>query len=133
MFDFESILAANPIGVLATQEGDKVRTRVFHYKFADGNKVYFCTDNTGFVYTQLKANPNVSFCTYPPDYTPVVSINGKAVFVEDLALKTRAFEVHPSLKDRYQTPENPIFKIFYIAVEEVRTYSATDGRKTYNL
>jgi uncharacterized pyridoxamine 5'-phosphate oxidase family protein len=133
MIDFESILGANPIGVLATRDGDKVRTRVFHYKFTEGNKAYFCTTNTSDVYTQLKANSNVSFCTYPPNFTPVVSINGKVVFVEDMAFKTKAFELQPSLKDIYQTPDNPILVMFYIAIEEVKTFSQADGRKTYNL
>ncbi|MDR3115982.1 MAG: pyridoxamine 5'-phosphate oxidase family protein [Treponema sp.] len=133
MIDFESILKANPNGVLATQDGDKVRTRVFQYLFADGNKVYFCTNSEKPVYAQLKANPNVSFCTYPQNFTPVVSVNGKAVFVEDLALKTRTLEENPPIKGIYQKPDNPIFKIFYIAVEEVETFSFADGPKTYSV
>jgi uncharacterized pyridoxamine 5'-phosphate oxidase family protein len=133
MIDFESILKANPNGVLATQDGGKVRTRVFQYLFADGNKVYFCTNSEKPVYAQLKANPNVSFCTYPQNFTPVVSVNGKVVFVEDLALKTRALEENPPIKGMYQKPDNPIFKIFYIAVEEVETFSFADGPKTYSV
>jgi uncharacterized pyridoxamine 5'-phosphate oxidase family protein len=35
----------------------------------------------------LKANPYVSFCTYPQGFSPVLSVNGKVVFVEDLTLK----------------------------------------------
>jgi uncharacterized pyridoxamine 5'-phosphate oxidase family protein len=133
MIDFESNLKANPNGVLATQDGDKVRTRVFQYLFADGNKVYFCTNSEKPVYAQLKANPNVSFCTYPQNFTPVVSVNGKVVFVEDATLKARALDENPSIKGIYQKPDNPIFKIFYIAVEEVETFSFADGPKTYSV
>jgi uncharacterized pyridoxamine 5'-phosphate oxidase family protein len=133
MIEFESILKANPNGVLATQDGDEVRTRVFQYLFAEGNKVYFCTNSEKPVYAQLKANPNVSFCTYPQNFTPVVSVNGKAVFVEDLALKTRALEENPHIKGIYQNPDNPILKIFYIAVEEIETFSFTEGPKTYSV
>jgi uncharacterized pyridoxamine 5'-phosphate oxidase family protein len=133
MIDFESILKANPNGVLATQDGDKVRTRVFQYLFADGNKVYFCTSSKKPVYAQLQANPNVSFCTYPQNFTPVVSVNGKAVFVEDVALKTRALEENPPIQGIYHKPDNPLFKIFYIAVEEVETFSFADGPKTYSV
>ena len=35
MIDFASILKGNPNGVLASQDGQSVRTRVFQYLFAD--------------------------------------------------------------------------------------------------
>jgi uncharacterized pyridoxamine 5'-phosphate oxidase family protein len=133
MINFEEILKANPNGVLATQDGNKIKTRVFQYLFADGSKVYFCTNSEKPVYTQLKSNPNVSFCTYPQNFTPVLSVNGKAVFVEDIKLKTRALDENPPIKGIYQTPDNPIFKIFYIDVEEVETFSFQEGPKTHKL
>ncbi len=131
MINFTEILKSNPSGVLATQDGSKVKTRVFQYLFADGNKIYFCTNSEKPVYAQLQKNPNVSFCTYPQNFTPVLSINGKAVFVEDKALKTRALDENPPIKGIYQTADNPIFKIFYIEVEEVETFSFAEGPKTY--
>jgi uncharacterized pyridoxamine 5'-phosphate oxidase family protein len=133
MFNFEPILKANPNGVLATQEGTKVKTRIFQYLFADGKKVYFSTSNEKPVYTQLQANPQVSFCTYPKDFNPVISINGKAVFVEDIKLKTRALDENPGIKGIFKTPDNPIFKIFYIDTEEVETFSFSEGPKTHTL
>lgn len=133
MINYQEILKANPNGVLATQDGCNVKTRVFQYLFADGNKVYFCTSSQKPVYDQLQANPNVSFCTYPQNFTPVLSINGKAVFVEDMALKTRALDENPGIKGIYNTPDNPIFKIFYIDVEEVETFSFAEGPNSYKL
>jgi len=67
MLDYQSVLRANPNGVLATRDGEKVTTRVFQYLFADGNRVYFCTGSQKPVYAQLRRNPHVSFCTYPPE------------------------------------------------------------------
>jgi len=133
MINYEEILKANPNGVLATQDGNKVKTRVFQYLFADGKKVYFCTNSEKPVYKQLQANPNVSFCAYPQNFTPVLSINGKAVFVEDKALKARALDENPPIKGIYQTQDNPIFKIFYIEVEEVETFTFAEGTKSYKL
>jgi uncharacterized pyridoxamine 5'-phosphate oxidase family protein len=133
MFDYVSVLAKNPNGVLATKNGEKLATRVFQYLFVDGKKVYFCTNSEKPVYAQLKADPNVSFCTFPANFSPVVSVNGKAVFVEDLSLKTRALDENPMIKGLYKTPENPVFKIFYIDTEEVETFSFTEGPKTYTL
>jgi uncharacterized pyridoxamine 5'-phosphate oxidase family protein len=133
MINFSEILKTNSRGVLATQNGNKVKTRVFQFLFADENKVYFCTSSNKAVYAQLQANPNVSFCTFPWNFSQVLSINGKAVFVEDLALKARALDENPLIKGIYNTPDNPIFKLFYIDTEEVETFSFAEGAKTYTL
>ncbi|MDR0991222.1 MAG: pyridoxamine 5'-phosphate oxidase family protein [Propionibacteriaceae bacterium] len=133
MFDYQAVLQANPNGVLATQDGEKVATRVFQYLFSDGNKAYFGTSSTKPVYAQLQANPYASFCTYPADFTPVVSVNGKVVFVDDIALKTRVLDENPGIKGIYETPENPVFKLFYIDTEIVQTFSFTEGPQTFKL
>jgi uncharacterized pyridoxamine 5'-phosphate oxidase family protein len=133
MINYAEILKANPNGVLATQDGQGIKTRVFQYLFSDGNKVYFCTNSEKPVYSQLKANPNVSFCTHPANFTPVLSVNGKAVFVEDAKLKARALDENPGIKGIYSTPDNPVFKIFYIDVEEVETFSFAEGPQSYKV
>lgn len=133
MIDYAATLKANPSGVMATQDNGKIKTRVFQYLFSDGNKAYFCTSNEKQVYEQIKANPYVSFCTYPANFAPVLSLNGKAVFVSDIALKTRTLDENPAIKGIYNTPDNPAFEMFYIAVEEVKTFSFTEGPKTYTI
>ena len=138
MINFAEILKANPVGVLATVEAKngsdcRPHTRVFQYLFADGNKIYFCTNSDKSVYKQLAANPNVSFCTYPQNFTPVLSVNGKAVFAQDMSLKTRALDENPLIKSIYQTADNPIFKIFYIDAKEFNTFSMEEGAKTYRV
>ena len=133
MINYEEILKANPNGVFATLEGNKIKTRVFQYLFSDGKKVYFCTNSEKPVYKQLLANPNASFCTYSKNFNPVLSVNGKVVFVEDKVLKTRALDENPPIKGIYQTADNPIFKIFYIDVEEVETFSFAEGPNTFRV
>ena len=133
MIDFAAILKQNPNGVLATRNGDSVRTRVFQYLFADGKKVYFCTSSEKAVYAQMKANPDVSFCTYSQGFNPVLSINGNVVFVDDIALKTRALDENPLIRDIFKTPDNPVFSLFFIDVAEIETFSFTDGSKSYKL
>jgi uncharacterized pyridoxamine 5'-phosphate oxidase family protein len=130
MKKFIEILKANPNGVLATQDGNKVKTRVFQFLFAEENKVYFCTSNEKPVFKQLQANPNVSFCIYAANFSPVLSVNGKAVFTNNIALKTRALDENPMIKGYYGGPENPILELFYIETEEVVTFSFTEGEKT---
>jgi uncharacterized pyridoxamine 5'-phosphate oxidase family protein len=133
MINYEEILKANPNGVLATQDAQGVRTRVFQYLFADGSKVYFCTSSEKPVYDQLKANPYVSFCTFPANFNPVLSINGKAIFVDDISIKARALDENPLIKGIYNTPDNPVFKIFYIDTCEVETFSFAEGPKSYRI
>jgi uncharacterized pyridoxamine 5'-phosphate oxidase family protein len=131
MFDYASALKQNPNGVLATRDGDRVKTRVFQYLFSEGNKVYFCTSNEKPVYGQLKASPYVSFCTYPADFASVVSVNGKVTFVNDMSLKARALGENPGIKGIYNTPGNPVFELFYIDPEEVETFSFAEGTRSY--
>lgn len=133
MIDYAALLTQAPNGVLATQDGAGLKTRVFQFLFAQDNKVYFCTSSEKPVYAQLQANPSVSFCTYPQNFSPVLSVNGKAVFVDDTALKMRALDENPGIKAIYSSPENPIFKLFYIDVKEVETFSFSDGPKVYTL
>jgi len=130
MVDYAALLKANPNGVLATQDGQGVKTRVFQYLFADGKKVYFCTNSEKPVYSQLQANPYCSFCV-PGDFNPVLSVNGKAVFVEDMALKERALDENPMIKTIYNSPGNLIFMLFYIDVEEIETFGFSEGPKSY--
>jgi uncharacterized pyridoxamine 5'-phosphate oxidase family protein len=133
MFDYVSVLKANPNGVLATQNGEGTGTRVFQFLFSDGKKAYFCTNSQKPVYGQIAKKPNVSFCAYPANFDPVVSVRGEAVFVDDIALKTRALDENPSIKGIYGSPDNPVFKLFYIDVKEVETFSFAEGQKTYTL
>ncbi|MDR0952668.1 MAG: pyridoxamine 5'-phosphate oxidase family protein [Elusimicrobiota bacterium] len=128
--NYEEVLKKNPNGVLATQDGNKVATRVFQYLFTEGGKVYFCTSNDKPVYKQLQANPYASFCTYAPDFAPVLSVNGRAVFVEDLALKTRALDENPAIKAIYGGADNAAFKLFYIEPEALQTFTFAEGAKT---
>lgn len=132
MLDYAMILQKFPTGVLATQDGAKVKTRYFQFLFCDGKKVYFCTANNKPVFKQLQANPYVSFCTTTKDFNPVMSINGKAVFVNDLALKNRALDENPNIKGIYQSADNPIFELFYIETEEIETFDFAQGRQICN-
>ena len=130
MIDVEKILRENPNGVLATRNGDGVATRIFQFLFMeDGNKVYFCTESDKPVYRQLTANPKVSFCTSAKDWNPVLSLDGRAVFVDDMALKRRALEEYPLIRDIFKTADNPLFKLFYLEVQEIHTFSFAEGAK----
>ncbi len=133
MIDYEEILKANPGGVFATRNGDRLDARMLHSLFCDGNRVYFCTSGEKSVYEQLMVNPGASFCVFPQNYSPVLTLNGKVAFVEDLAFKTRVMEESAMVKGHYQTPDNPEFRLFYLEVEEVKTYYPGRGTEREKL
>ena len=57
----------------------------------------------------------------------------KISFAEELEYKERAFEILPMLKNLYQEPTNPNFKVFYIEIKQVKTFSYAEGPKEYKL
>ena len=131
MIDYAEMLRDNANGVLATRNGEKIETRVFHCLFSEDNKLFFCTSAEKNVYAQLIADPDVSFCAFPRDFNPVLSVNGQAVFVEDLAVRKRAFDAFPMNVKVYGSADNPAFKVFAVEVEEFKTYSPSEGSRTY--
>ena len=45
MIDFSNFLKENLNGIFTTVEDGKPKSRAFQFLFADGKKVYFCTEN----------------------------------------------------------------------------------------
>jgi uncharacterized pyridoxamine 5'-phosphate oxidase family protein len=128
--EFVHILEKYRNGVLANRSGENLRTQIITFSFAEGNRVYFCTTSDKPMYTQLVAFPYVSYCTFPEDFEPVLSINGKVVFVEDNALKERALESNYYAKMNFKSVDNPLLKVFCIEADEIETYGS-DGARIY--
>ena len=129
MIDFSNFLKENLNGIFTTVKDGKPKSRAFQFLFADGKKVYFCTENNKAVFRQIKENPNVSFCTHKADFSYVLPICGKATFVNDINLKARTLDEYPALKEMFKTPNNPILELFYVDVEEVDTFDFVNGSK----
>lgn len=110
-----------PNVVMATVDDEgKPHTRIMQYLFEIAGKIYFCTNSTKKVSKQLKARPHISIITYSADYTEIARITGEAVFTDDPALKERALDENPGIKDIYKDASNTAFELFYmeqIAVE----------------
>lgn len=129
MIDFSKFLKENLNGIFTTVEDGKPKSRAFQFLFADGKKVYFCTENNKAVFRQIKENPNVSFCAHKADFSYVLSISGKVTFVNDINLKARTLDEYPALKEMFKTPNNPILELFYVDIEEVDTFDFVNGSK----
>lgn len=114
MEDVTKFLQENPVQYLATVGRDgKAKCRPFMWSCEKGGKLWFCTNNTKDVYKDLQENPYVQISVSSPTYA-WIRLDGKAVFVNDMDVKTRCLE-NPIVKSQYETPDNPIFEVFYLA------------------
>jgi len=129
--DFIVILEEYRNGILANRDGEKLRTQIMTFSYVEENRAYFCTTSDKPLYAQLTANPYVSYCTFPEDWEPVLSLNGKVIFVDDRAAKERALDSNYYAKRNFGSIDNPLLKVFYIDVEEIETYSF-EGTKIYS-
>lgn len=118
-------------GNLATVDGGKPRVRPFAFMFEEGGRFFFCTSSTKEVYRQLTECPFIEF-TRTGDDMRWLRICGEISFDEDIRRKQKCFELFPMLKDIYQTPDNPVFKVFYLEHGKASIDSMTaDPRKTF--
>lgn len=112
MKEIFDVLKAYPNFVLATvDEAGKPHTRIVQYLFEIGGKLYFCTNSTKNMSKQMKQNPHVSLIAHAPDFSAIARVNGDVTFLDDMALKARALEENPGIKEIYHSADNPIFEI----------------------
>lgn len=107
-------LQANPVQYLATVGRDgKAKCRPFMFCFEEEGKLWFCTNNTKDVYKDMQANPEIEISVSSPEFA-WIRLHGTAVFENNIDAKRRALE-NPIVKSQYDTAENPIFEVFYLA------------------
>ncbi|MDR1471973.1 MAG: pyridoxamine 5'-phosphate oxidase family protein [Synergistaceae bacterium] len=111
---------------IATIDGDHPRVRPFGFIMVFEDKLYFTTANQKNFYKQLQKNPNVEFSAMI-DEGKWIRVEGKAIFDGSLAAKKQAFEVFPNFKNIYQSPDNPIFEVFYLESPSAVLYSMTEA------
>ncbi|MDR2167285.1 MAG: pyridoxamine 5'-phosphate oxidase family protein [Clostridiales bacterium] len=100
-------------GYMATVEGGLPRVRPMGFMFEDGGRLYFCVSTNKNVYKQLLELPYIEYSKTTADAV-WVRVRGEIKFCDDIKIKERIFNEHPALKQAYQTPDNPIFKAFYM-------------------
>ena len=107
-------LTENPVQYLATVSLDgKAKCRPFMFAGEKDGKLWFCTNNQKDVYKDMQANPNVELSVSSPTFA-WIRLNGKAVFENSMAVKEMCLQ-NPIVKSQYQTADNPIFEVFYLA------------------
>jgi uncharacterized pyridoxamine 5'-phosphate oxidase family protein len=132
MKEIVEFLSKNMPFYVATVDGDAPRARPFGFVMEHEGKLYFAMNNKKEVYRQLVANPNIEIVATAADMN-WARISGKAVFDGSMAAKERAFEVMPAFKDMYQSPDNPIFEVFYLTGAKAEYYGMAGVTKTVEL
>lgn len=107
-------LQENPVQYLATIGRDgKAKCRPFMFMFEQDGKLWFCTDNRKDVYKDMQEHPFVEF-SVSSAACAWIRLSGKAVFENNMAVKEGCTN-NPIVKGQYQTAENPLLEVFYLA------------------
>lgn len=133
MNEVVQFLTANPVQYLATLGLDgEARVRPFMFCFEREGRLWFCTNNTKEVYRELQKDPEVEVCVSSPEYA-WLRLRGRAVFEDNRDVKEGCM-ANPIVKGQYQTADNPIFVVFYLAdAHAVLADFSGEPPKTYDL
>lgn len=113
MNEVVKFLSENPVQYLATVSCDgKAKCRPFMFALEKNGKLWFCTNNQKDVYKEMQKNPYIEVTTSSPAFA-WIRVNGKAVFENNMEVKEACMNI-ALVKNIYQTPDNPIFEVFYI-------------------
>lgn len=133
MNEVVKFLKENPVQYLATIGRDgKAKCRPFMFAGEMDSKLWFCTNNQKDVYQDLQEKPYVQVSVSSPAYA-WIRLDGKAVFENNKAAKEMCIQ-NPIVKGQYQTADNPIFEVFYLAeAHAVIADFSGNPPKEYNL
>jgi uncharacterized pyridoxamine 5'-phosphate oxidase family protein len=107
-------LNENPVQYFATVGIDgKPKVRPFQFMLEKDGKMNFCTSNQKDVYSELKECPYIEIAASSPQFA-WMRLKGKAVFSNDMDTKKAIVESSELVKSIYQTPDDPVFEIFYL-------------------
>lgn len=107
-------LQENPVQYLATIGRDgKAKCRPFMFILEQNNKLWFCTNHQKDVYKDMQQNPYIEISVSSPSFA-WIRLSGKAVFEDNRGIKEICMK-NPIIKEQYQSADNPIFEVFYLA------------------
>lgn len=81
--------------------------------FEQNGKLWFCANHTKEVYKDMQEHPCVELSVSSPAYA-WIRLSVRAVFENNMVVKEGCMN-NPIVKGQYQTAENPIFEVFFLA------------------
>jgi pyridoxamine 5'-phosphate oxidase len=91
-----AFITANPVGFLATVEGNKPHVRAMGTYQADENGIIFSMQSVKDVFKQLVNNPEIEVCYWANNIQ--IRVNGKVQPITDMTLKKEIVEKRPFYK-----------------------------------
>lgn len=126
MKEVVSFLRENPVQYFATVGLDgRPKVRPFQFMMEREGKLYFCTSNQKPVFSEMQKTPWVEVCV--ANGLRWLRLSGRAVCVDDLAVKDAVVESSALVRSIYGEGSNPIFEVFYL--EEAHGVIADLGGK----
>ena len=114
MSEVVTFLNENPLQYLATVGRDgKAKCRPFMFAGEKDSRLWFCTNHTKDVFLDMQANPAVELSVSSPAFA-WLRLSGRAVFENNRSVKEMCIQ-NPIVKSQYQTADNPILEVFYLA------------------
>ena len=109
----EILYDQSAIGYLATVDNGKPRVRPWGFMFEENGRLYFGTASNKKVYQQLVAVPYIEYSKTTKEMV-WARVCGEIRFDDSMPIREKIFERAPMVKQLYQSPDNPIFKVFYL-------------------
>ncbi len=103
-------ISKNPIGFLATADGNKPHVRAFGLYKADENGIIYFTQSAKDVYKQMVKNPEIEVCYWANGVQ--IRVTGKVKPVEDMEMKKGVLKVAPFLQPQIDANGWDFLKLF---------------------
>lgn len=106
-------LENNRNGNLATSVHNEPHVRPFEYGYKTDEGVFFYTSDDKGVYSQLKENPKICFCSTDKDLN-YVELHGNIKFTNNMEHKEKIINKSNYAKQIYKDADNEHLKVFYM-------------------
>lgn len=112
--DIVAFIDSNYTGFLATKGTcGNPRVRPVQSALVYNNKIYFATSVHKNLYKHIQNHSGIEYCTCSNN-GGFLRLRGEARIVNHLDAKEAMMNRYPSIQEKYKSPDNPDFAIFYI-------------------
>ena len=105
-----------------TINGDRPAGRPFGAVMEHNGDLYLSTGNTKEVYRQIKDCPYVQIIAQKAGTRNWMRVHGTAEECTDTSMKTLMIDACPILTKRYESPDDPLFALFRVKIEDVEYF-----------
>lgn len=119
-------LENNKNGNLATSVNNEPHIRPFEYGYKTNEGIFFYTSDNKAVYSQLKENPKICFCSTDKNLN-YVELHGNINFTDNKEHKEKIINNSNFAKQIYKNANNEHLKVFYLPHGEAVMHKFREG------